>query len=104
MSQFFEAPVSGDLTTSNGDANGHSGGNGSNGGAAGTAAAPSAIEEKFHARPIGLNAQKVVSKRYSLKDANGNPVEQWPDIVRRVVGHVSKAEQNPQRRDDSLTR
>src|ERR1044072_3277136 len=97
MSQFFEAPVSGDLTTSNGAAGGHGGSNGSS---AGAAAAPSAIEEKFHARPIGLNAQKGVSKRYSVKDFNGNPVEQWPDIVYRVVGHVAKAEQNPQRRDE----
>jgi ribonucleoside-diphosphate reductase alpha chain len=97
MSQFFEAPVSGDLTISNGTANGHSSGSG---GASGAAAAPSAIEEKFHARPIGLNAQKVVSKRYSVKDFNGNPVEGWADIVYRVVGHVAKAEQNPQRRDE----
>lgn len=43
-------------------------------------------------RPLGLNAQKVVSKRYSLKDAKGDPLETWDDIVRRVVGHVSTAE------------
>lgn len=42
--------------------------------------------------PLGLNAQKVVSKRYSLKDENGEPIETWADIVRRVVGHVSRAE------------
>jgi ribonucleoside-diphosphate reductase alpha chain len=93
MSQFFEAPVSGDFTTSNGAANGQG-----NGG--GATAAATAIEEKFHAKPIGLNAQKVVSKRYSIKDFNGNPVEQWSDIVYRVVGHVAKAEPNPQRRDE----
>jgi len=29
--------------------------------------------------PLGLNAQKVVSKRYSLRDENGEPVETWPD-------------------------
>lgn len=45
--------------------------------------------------PLGLNAQKVVSKRYSLKDENGNALETWDDIVRRVVGHVSKAEDDP---------
>lgn len=45
--------------------------------------------------PLGLNAQKVVSKRYSLRDENGEPYETWPDIVRRVVGHVSKAETDP---------
>ena len=49
--------------------------------------------------PLGLNAQKVVGKRYSLKDANGNPLETWADIVRRVVGHVSTAERDPMRRD-----
>lgn len=45
--------------------------------------------------PLGLNAQKVVSKRYSLKDENGEALETWADIVRRVVGHVSKAETEP---------
>ncbi len=45
--------------------------------------------------PPGLNAQKVISKRYSLKDAKGEPLESWSDIVRRVVGHVSKAETDP---------
>ena len=41
-------------------------------------------------KPLGLNAQKVVAKRYSLKDENGEPIETWADIVRRVVGHVSR--------------
>src|ERR1035437_11117133 len=45
--------------------------------------------------PLGLNAEKVVSKRYSLKDENGEPFETWHDIVRRVVGHVSTAETDP---------
>ncbi|HEX2639191.1 MAG TPA: ribonucleotide reductase N-terminal alpha domain-containing protein, partial [Pyrinomonadaceae bacterium] len=48
-------------------------------------------------QPLGLNAQKVVAKRYSLKDENGVPVETWNDIVRRVVGHVSRAETDPQK-------
>lgn len=48
--------------------------------------------------PLGLNAQKVVAKRYSLKDENGEAIETWSDIVRRVVGHVSKAETDPQMR------
>ena len=47
--------------------------------------------------PLGLNAKKVVSKRYSLRDENGEPVETWEGIVRRVVGHVSRAETNPNR-------
>ncbi len=45
--------------------------------------------------PLGLNAQKVVAKRYSLKDEHGEPLETWNDIVRRVVGHVSRAETDP---------
>ncbi|MFZ1700822.1 MAG: adenosylcobalamin-dependent ribonucleoside-diphosphate reductase [Pyrinomonadaceae bacterium] len=45
--------------------------------------------------PLGLNAQKVVSKRYALRNELGEPVETWDDIVRRVVGHVSKAESDP---------
>ena len=44
--------------------------------------------------PLGLNAKRVISKRYSLKDAKGRPIEEWPDIVRRVVGHVSAAEKD----------
>ncbi|MBK9766609.1 MAG: hypothetical protein IPP63_06120 [Chloracidobacterium sp.] len=63
--------------------NGNSNGNG-------TAAAASR-----EIAPLGLNAQKVVSLRYSLKDEHGNPVESWSDIVRRVVGHISKAEADP---------
>jgi ribonucleoside-diphosphate reductase alpha chain len=48
-------------------------------------------------KPLGLNAQKVVAKRYSLKDENGEALETWADIVRRVVGHVSRAETSPQK-------
>src|SRR5829696_6827185 len=48
-------------------------------------------------KPLGLNAQKVVAKRYSLKDENGEPLETWSDIVRRVVGHVSTAEKDQQK-------
>ncbi|MEZ5305941.1 MAG: adenosylcobalamin-dependent ribonucleoside-diphosphate reductase [Pyrinomonadaceae bacterium] len=44
---------------------------------------------------LGLNAEKVVSKRYSLKDENGEALETWSDIVRRVVGHVATAELDP---------
>src|SRR5258705_4472289 len=50
-------------------------------------------------QPMGLNAMRVISKRYSLKDAKGRPIEEWTDIVRRVVGHVSAAEKDPQKRD-----
>lgn len=50
-------------------------------------------------RPLGLNAEKVVARRYATKDANGEPLEKWEDIVRRVVGHVSTAETDPAERD-----
>lgn len=50
--------------------------------------------------PLGVNASKVISKRYSMKDAQGQPIEEWPDIVRRVVGHVSRAETDSQQRDE----
>lgn len=42
--------------------------------------------------PLSLNARKVITKRYALKDAHGGPLEEWADIVKRVVDHVSKAE------------
>jgi len=48
--------------------------------------------------PLGLNAQKVVAKRYAMKDEHGEPLETWNDIVRRVVGHVSRAEADPSMR------
>lgn len=43
---------------------------------------------------LGINAQRVVARRYSLKDLNGTALEQWDDIVKRVVTHVAKAETN----------
>src|SRR5207244_13472783 len=49
--------------------------------------------------PLGLNARRVVAKRYSLKDAKGNSLEEWGDIVARVVAHVSVAETDPAQRD-----
>ena len=49
---------------------------------------------------IGLNARRVISKRYSLKDAQGNPIEEWSDVVRRVVGHVSLGETDEAKRDE----
>ncbi|HEU4593954.1 MAG TPA: ribonucleotide reductase N-terminal alpha domain-containing protein, partial [Pyrinomonadaceae bacterium] len=49
---------------------------------------------------LGLNARRVIAKRYSLKDAQGEPIEEWADIVRRVVGHVSDAEVDAPRREE----
>src|SRR3989454_7136805 len=50
--------------------------------------------------PLGLNAKRVIGKRYSLKDAQGTFLEEWSDIVARVVAHVSVAETDPEKRDE----
>jgi ribonucleoside-diphosphate reductase alpha chain len=54
-------------------------------------------------KPLGLNARRVISKRYSLKDARGASLEEWSDIVARVVAHVSVAETDAQKRDEFFT-
>lgn len=64
---------------------------------ASTATAPAKQRQRH---PLGLNAGRVVNKRYSLKDVQGQAIEEWPDIVRRVVGHVAVAETDPQQRDE----
>jgi ribonucleoside-diphosphate reductase alpha chain len=51
-------------------------------------------------QPLGLNARRVISRRYSLKDARAASLEEWSDIVARVVAHVSVAETDPQKRDE----
>src|SRR4030095_3335720 len=55
------------------------------------------ISPRRRSQQLGINARKVVSKRYSLKDLKGHPLEEWADIVRRVVGHVSFAETGEKR-------
>jgi len=55
------------------------------------------ISPRRKSQSLGINARKVVSKRYSLKDLKGRPLEEWADIVRRVVGHVSAAETGEKR-------
>src|SRR6266404_7341924 len=50
--------------------------------------------------PLGLNAKRVIAKRYSLKDGRGASLEEWSDIVARVVAHVSVAEADPEKRDE----
>jgi ribonucleoside-diphosphate reductase alpha chain len=87
MSTVFEPVVSGGVVAANGKSNGNGNGSGH------------AVAAKREAKPIGLNASKVVGKRYSLKDANGEPLETWSDIARRVVGHVANAERDPVMRD-----
>ena len=49
---------------------------------------------------LGINAERVVAKRYSLKDLQGNSLEHWEDIVKRVVSHVARAETNPSRYEE----
>lgn len=65
---------------------------------------PSSFEITGAAAPaaetLGLNARRVIAKRYSLKNAQGEPIEEWADIVRRVVGHVSQAETDIVKRDE----
>src|SRR6187399_3545974 len=56
-----------------------------------------AVSPRRKSEQLGINARKVVSKRYSLKDLKGRPLEEWSDIVRRVVGHVSAAETGEKR-------
>jgi len=56
-----------------------------------------AVSPRRKSQQLGINARKVVSKRYSLKDAKGRPLEEWSDIVRRVVGAVSLAETGEKR-------
>lgn len=58
-----------------------------------------AARSRRAANPLGLNAEKVVAKRYATKDLNGEPLESWADIVRRVVGHVSTAEKDRAEQD-----
>jgi ribonucleoside-diphosphate reductase alpha chain len=57
------------------------------------------IAPRKRSQELGLNAKRVVSKRYSLKDSKGRAIEEWADIVRRVVGHVSAAERDAGKRD-----
>ena len=66
MSTVFEPVSSGKFVAKNGKSTGN-----------GTGAAA-----KREIVPPGLNAEKVISKRYSLKDENGNPVETWKALRR----------------------
>ena len=54
------------------------------------------VSFKRQIAPLGLNARRVISKRYSLKDARGASLEEWSDIVARVVAHFSVAETDPE--------
>src|SRR5256885_4048140 len=80
MSTVFEPAIEGGLAAKSQSTNGSA----------------TAREREF--RPLGLNAQKVVAKRYSLKDESGEAIETWADIVGRVVGHISRAETDAEKR------
>lgn len=49
--------------------------------------------------PLSVSARKVISKRYAAKDSQGRPLEEWTDVVKRVVDHVSKAEMDFAKRE-----
>lgn len=49
---------------------------------------------------LGHNAQKVARKRYSITDSQGQPLEEWSDIVTRVVNHVAQAETSALKREE----
>src|SRR6266446_6337140 len=59
----------------------------------------SIVSLKRQIAPLGLNARRVISKRYSLKDARGAFLEEWSDIVARLVAHVSVAQPYPAQLD-----
>lgn len=81
MSAVFEPVTTGKIVIENGNGNG------------------TGIAVKREFAPLGLNGEKVIAKRYSLKDEIGEPLETWADIVARVVGHVSTAETDPEMRE-----
>src|SRR6185503_4804574 len=56
-----------------------------------------AVSPRRSSQQLGINARKVVSKRYSRKNPAGKPIEEWVDIVDRVVKHVSEAETGAKR-------
>src|SRR5438034_5108170 len=62
--------------------------------------AESMVSLKRQTLPLGLNAKRVIAKRYSVRAAKSRQIEVWSDIVRRVVGHVSAAEKDSTKRDE----
>ena len=86
MSTVFEPAGKGALAPKNGNVNGSG----------------AATGREYPA--LGVNARKVVAKRYSLKDENGEPLETWADIVRRVVGHVSRCETDRKSRSSFIVK
>lgn len=60
------------------------------------------LKSIFRTGQLGINTRRVVGKRYAWKDDQGNPVEEWEDIVERVVNHVAQAEIDPEKRREFL--
>ena len=50
--------------------------------------------------PIGINARKVIDKRYARKSADGVSQEDWREIVERTVCAVAMAETTPEKRSE----
>ncbi len=50
------------------------------------------VSKAFAQKPLSINTQKVVAKRYAFKDREGNPLEDWEAICKRVVGAIAKSE------------
>jgi hypothetical protein len=46
-----------------------------------------------HYSPLGINAQRVVAKRYSLKDIKGNPLERLALLFRTRLVWSTQASQ-----------
>lgn len=46
-----------------------------------------------------LNAQKVIESRYSMKDTDGKPTENWFQICDRVIDFVGRVESSPVNRE-----
>ena len=86
MSTVFEPAIGGGLAPKTGNSNG------------------AAVGREREIQPLGINARKVVAKRYSMKDEHGEAIETWGDIVRRVGGHVSRAETDPEKQPTFYSR
>jgi ribonucleoside-diphosphate reductase alpha chain len=46
----------------------------------------------WQGKSLSINTEKVVAKRYALKDNQGNALENWEAICKRVVTAIAKAE------------
>jgi ribonucleoside-diphosphate reductase alpha chain len=49
--------------------------------------------------PLSVNTEKVVAKRYAVKDREGRALEDWAGVCQRVVAAIAQAETDPQARE-----